>query len=151
MCKRRLHLLSIATAFGIAILASSCYAESDHMEVVTKFFEVLAEKQSGPAIEYAFGTNPGAVDLEDQIAEIKLQYATVEPLLGELRGYDVFVSEVVFDRYAYVLAMAAYETQPLKFEFVLYRPGQKWLLQNFMLDTEFTEEIKTFAFSELCE
>ena len=151
MNRRMLTLIPIVSLVCVAHVVSPCYAESDHMKVVTKFFDVLGEQQSGPAIDYAFSTNPWASVQKAQITQLKLQYASLEPLVGKLQGYDVFINEVVADRYAYVLVLAAYEKQPVKIEIIMYKPADKWVVQNFLFNTDFVAEVKALAVSKLCE
>ena len=136
---------------GGALAATPYQGEDDHMELVAKFFKILAEKESGSAIDYAFGTNPTASLQPGMIAQVKLQYAGVEPLVGKLYGFDIFIDEVMFDRYAYVLAMAAYEKQPIKIEFLLYKPADKWFVQNFLFNSEIVSDVKAAALINACD
>jgi hypothetical protein len=116
--------------------------------IVRQFFDLLREQKSAVAVDYVFGTNPVLKQQIPQIVQVKSQFGGIEPLLGELRSYDVVVSKVVAGRYAYVYALANYEGQPLKIEFVFHKPKDVWRVVNFVFNTDFVADLRAMAWAD---
>jgi len=150
---RRILLAFIVGAVAcVAPLAAEPDDEATtYMAVVEKFFDLLEKEGSGPAIDYIFSTNPSFADQKTQVVQVKTQYVAIEPIAGKLLGYDIFFDQSLHHRYAYLLVMAAHEVQPIKIEFVFYRPVDEWRIQSFRFNTDFVDDLKVLALGALCE
>jgi len=63
----------------------------------------------------------------------------------------VILKKVLGDRLIYMYYLVAYDRQPFKFEFQFYRPGDKWVVQNFSFSDKITEDIQEFAKYDLAQ
>lgn len=70
---------------------------------------------------------------------------------GNYRGSALILKKVLGERLVYMYYLVAYDRQPLKFEFVFYRPGDKWVVQSFSFSDKITEDIRDFAKYDLVD
>jgi hypothetical protein len=65
--------------------------------------------------------------------------------LGEYYGYELITEKRAGESYIIKSFLAKYERQPLRFNFVLYKPNTKWVLQNLSFDVDVDEELSDAA------
>ena len=141
--------MSALMAFA-SFAAQPVFAETnDYHDIATRFFELVKEKKPGEAVDYIFGTNPWLAKVPDQVANVRAQFSTLEPLIGQYIDNEIVVDTKISSRYAYVYYLAAFERQPIKVECHFYKPQDEWVLLNFRFHADISGEIAMFALKDL--
>jgi len=139
-------LAPLVFALAASALAGPAAAQqSDYHAISDRFFALVAEKKPTEAVDYVFGTNPWLEKVPDQMANVRSQFAGLEPLVGAYVDREALVDSQVSSRYAYMYVLAYYERQPIKIEFHFYRPKDEWVLLNFYFHSDLTDELVGFA------
>jgi hypothetical protein len=120
--------------FLIVAIASICLmtnlkAQSEPEELLDTFFGIF-DRNVDEAIDYLFSTNQLIDPTQQGIKAIKEKLDISRRLLGEYYGHEKvreFEAGYSYRKYIYALK---YERQPLKIEIILYKPGEKWKVQN---------------------
>ncbi|UZR94260.1 hypothetical protein [Chondrinema litorale] len=95
------------------------------------------------AVDYIFSTNKWiSEESQEGIDNVKDKLENFLGLVGEYYGYDLITKKNVGENYELWSYIIKYDRQPLRFTFVLYRPKDKWQLQNFQFDDNLGDELK---------
>lgn len=134
---------------GILALLNSCtplehekYDENTYPEIVKTFFNKYKESPE-TAISNVF-TSSKWIEMEMSNSKkdsLVLQLKEVTDLLGKFEGYEVMKIVSAGDSYKVISTIAKYQRQPVRFNFLLYKPSEKWQIQNFTFDFNIEEEL----------
>jgi hypothetical protein len=101
-------------------------------------------------IKYA--TNPdSAIDLcftnnnwvaHDSLTSLKSQLRSLIKQLGTYYSYEYITFKKITDSYILIRFLVKYERQPLRFDFIYYKPNKEWHLQHFQFDFDFNSELE---------
>jgi hypothetical protein len=137
---KKIIIASLISTF----LFTGCTTNLDAQEpqFITVFFNNYKNNQDG-AIDKLFVSNkfidvdsPGVVNLKKQLRDLTFD-------LGKYYGYELLGKQYSGESsnlviYSYMLK---YERQPIRFQFVMYRPNEDWQLLNFQYDVDLDEEL----------
>lgn len=114
-------------------------------QIAAKFFDLLSEGKSGEAVDSVFKTNPYLDKVADAIVQVKSSLASSEKLIGNYRDSSLILDKKLGDRVIYLYYLAAFERQPIKFEFLCYKPNEKWVIQNLFFSDKVLDDIRDFV------
>ena len=137
---RAMTLLIVLTLFPA--LAPAVAADSGFQPLVVKFFATLEAGEPLEALNELYATNPWMERAKDQVDKLKTQFTNLPELVGAYRSHSLLAEESVAERLVYMSYFVAYERQPIRFEFVFYRPRDKWILYSFSYDDKIDEDLK---------
>jgi len=131
----------------------SCAQETPE-EIVKTFFDLYTAKGSSNSIDYLFGTNKFmGQSKKEEIESLKIQLSNVVNIIGNYKGYEFIVQRGLGDNFIILSYLVKYERQPLRFNFIFYRPDKKWQVQNFKFDDsvgqELEEAVKVYRLREV--
>ena len=131
--------------FIIPHYAAIASETQDCEQIATRFFDLLSEGKSDEALDWLMKTNPYTDRLVDAIAQTKSTLGTTTKLMGNYRDSSLVFGKKFGDRVVYLYYLAAFERQPVKFEFLCYKPYEKWVIQNLYFSDKFLDDIRDFA------
>lgn len=124
------------------LLTNSLNAQTTTEEITDEFFKTYTESPL-KAIDYIFGTNKWMIERnKDGIENIKTQLTSFLGLVGDYYGYEKITEKSVGASYKLISYMIKYDRQPVRFTFVLYKPKDKWQIQNFQYDDSLDDELE---------
>lgn len=134
----------LASIFIVLISNFELNAQTSEKEITTEFFR-LFKTNPIQAFDYAFSTNKWLKRDIDGIENLKNQFKNLIPLVGEYYGYEIINEKKIGENYKLISYMIKYDRQPLRFNFIFYKPANKWQLQNLNYDDKLSDEIKEAA------
>ena len=132
---------SLILVLFIFILSSTLTAQSGPEDILDNFFN-LFEQNVDEAIDYLFSTNELIDPKQEGIRAIKDRMDLSRKLLGKYYGHEIvkeYRAGYSYRKYIYSLK---YERQPLKIELVLYKPDDKWKVQNVNFHDDLNSDFK---------
>lgn len=120
-------------------------AQNNPQQLLDKFFSLYQKEGSASALDYLFSSNIYLSQNQDGLEKIKQQLQGLIDVIGAYKDFELhdqnnFGSN--FQMYRYVVR---YQRQPLLFTFILYRPDNEWLFQNFLYDPNLDELLKQMS------
>ena len=137
MDKYVFKVLVILTLWGNIAL----HAQSDSEKIPDEFFRIF-ESSPMDASDFAFGTNKWMERNVDGIESVKTKYKDLIPLLGAYYGYEKIGDARIADGLIMNTYMVKYDRQPMRFDFILYRPKDVWQLQNLEFSDNWEEALE---------
>lgn len=132
-------LLALIAIFILTI--SPVYAQKSEKEIVTEFFKVFKDSPS-EAMDYAFSTNPWMKRNKDATDNIKNQFNTVLPLVGNYQGYELINEKKIGESLKLLSYMVKFDRQPFQFTFIFYKPDAVWQVQNLKFDDKLNDKLE---------
>ena len=143
--RHRSVLVTVFLVVALFFRESAASPTGAYDDIVNRFFDLINQGKSVEAVDSLYKTNPWSDKVQDAIQQVKSSLTATEALSGKYRGSVQIVKKVMGDRLVYMYYLVAYDRQPLKFEFHFYRPGDKWVIQNFAFSDKITDDIQEFA------
>ena len=137
MRKKPKQLLVIVLFFTMP----SVFGQSDPSEKITDSFFKTYKQSPTKAYTDLFENNKWMNDKRSDVETVKIKLDDFLRGLGEYFGYELITEKSAGESYLLKSYLIKYERQPLRFTFLLYRPNDKWQLQNFSYDTNIEEEL----------
>ncbi|MFT6087362.1 MAG: hypothetical protein ACJAWT_000778 [Glaciecola sp.] len=106
-----------------------------------KFFNLYEAGKIIEAVDSIYSSNRWIDRKSDDIEKLKAQFVGVSSLVGEYHGKTLLGKKDINERLISVTYMALYERQPVRLEFVFYRPKDKWVIYSFSYDDNIDEEL----------
>jgi hypothetical protein len=116
-------------------------AQATPEELMDAFFLIFAEDVN-QAVDFLFATNPMIDPNQPGIKSIKEKFELSRKLLGNYYGYEIINIYHAGDSYVKYIYSLKYERQPVKFIAVLYKPKDKWKVQNINFHDDIEVEFK---------
>ncbi|WP_435416611.1 hypothetical protein [Polaribacter aestuariivivens] len=138
--KITLLLLIIISVTSITELS----AQSSEKEITTEFFRVF-ETEPMKAMDFAFSTNKWMERNIDGVESLKTKFKDILPLIGDYYGYEMITEKSAGNNLKLISYMLKYDRQPVRFTFVLYKPNNKWQVQNLNWDLDIDDELEESA------
>ena len=138
---RKVITILCTSVFLILASESKLLAQSSTKEITDAFFAVYA-KFPPKAIEYAFATNKWMLKKPEVVTNVKTQLKTLTDMLGEYSGFEPMEENTVSPSLKEVKFLVKYEREPLQFTFLLYKPKDKWMVENFSFNENLDKEIE---------
>ena len=128
---------------------SSSQTDSNPEQIIHKFFEIYNSDGSNTALDYILSTNnwieEGSIELKKSVNDLISQ-------IGPYYGNELIAKRGIGDNYILWSFMIKHERQPIRFQFIFYKPSNKWQLQDFRyddgLDTELIEAASAYRLKE---
>jgi hypothetical protein len=131
--------------------AAPASSTGSYDDLVTKFFDLVNDGKPEAAVESLYKTNPYSDKIADTIQNMKSSLASTTAMVGGYRGSSLIIRKELGDRLAYLYYVAAYDREPLKFEFFFYKPGDRWVIQSFAYNDKILDDIREFARYDLTQ
>lgn len=119
-------------------------AQTSEKDITSEFFRVF-ENEPLKAMDYAFSTNSWMERNIDGIESLKTKFNDLLPLIGDYYGYEIITEKNVGENLKLISYMLKYDRQPVRFTFVMYKPNEKWQVQNLKFDVDIDNEIEESA------
>ncbi len=129
---------SMMLLLGIPVLS----AQEKPEDVTAQFFNLYENKSSDEAVDYVFATNKWLNSDKTAIDAIKVQLKKGISIIGQYYGYELIEKKVLTENYVMLSYMLRYDRQPIKFMFILYRPNEKWQIQNLKFDDRLDDDME---------
>ncbi|TAL44427.1 MAG: hypothetical protein EPN92_08830 [Chitinophagaceae bacterium] len=129
---------------AILICASSFQTGlSQIKENITEAFFTDFKKDNIKAYENLFAESKWVNKSSLETVKIKLKDFLAD--MGEYCGYELITEKMVGESYALKSFLIKYESIPVRFTFILYKPKNIWQIQSFAYDSNIGEELEEAA------
>ena len=119
----------------------SLQAQEQAEDVTKKFFDTFEKTGSDAAIDFVFSTNKWLAGDKTTVDGIKSQFSKGIAIIGQYYGYELIDKKSAGENFVVLTYVLRYDRQPIKFIFILYRPNQKWQIQNLKLDDRLDDDM----------
>jgi soluble cytochrome b562 len=116
-----------------------------YQKEIDKFFKLYEEGKIVEAVDSIYSTNKWMGNKSDEIQNVKTQMQNLQTLVGEYHGKVKLGEESLEDRLTYISYLTMFERQPVRLEFVFYRPKDKWIIYSYSFDDNIDEELIDFS------
>ncbi|SEB08190.1 hypothetical protein [Marinobacterium iners] len=116
-----------------------------YQKEIDKFFKLYEEGRIVEAVDSIYSTNKWMSNKSDEIQNVKTQMQNLQTLVGEYHGKVKLGEESLEDRLTYISYLTMFERQPVRLEFVFYRPKDKWIIYSYSFDDNIDEELIDFS------
>lgn len=134
-----------AFALSLVFFASTsllrAQASTDYLQEISAFFATIKKGQPKEATDRLLSTNAEASARLDNKLSVQNGLERMKDTLGEFKDFNIVKEKKIGDRIVYVLAFALYEKQPVRFEFIFYKPDEQWLFLNVNFGLQTVEDI----------
>jgi len=137
---RKLFIIWITVFFIFSF--NRLKAQSSPESLIDTFFVYYKDISIDKAINFVFATNKYMQQSKEIIDNIKLRLNRATPLLGPYCGYDLFIKRQAGQSYVFLSYLIKYERQPIQISFTLYKPMDKWQIQNLRFDDKVNDELE---------
>jgi len=133
----------LVLSFILIISTPTVHAEdgADHLQQISSFFALIKKGQPKEAAEDLLSTNMEASSRMENKLSVENGLERMKDTLGAFKDFNIIREKKIGDRIVYVLAFALYEKQPVRFEFIFYKPEEKWLFLNVNFGLQTVEDI----------
>ena len=119
-------------------------AQTSEKEIPIEFFRIF-KTEPMKAMDYAFSTNSWMERNIDGVESVKAKFKDILPLIGDYYGYEMITEKKIGNNLKLISYILKYDRQPIRFTFVLYKPQDKWQVQNLNWDVDLDDEIEESA------
>ena len=129
---------------GLLCLALSAptLAQNEPQDMIAAFADRLDTEGPQSAIDSLFSTNEWMMRSLDTRDQIKTQLTNLLPLIGAYHGREQIATRQVGGSLVLYSYLFKYARQPIRFNFMFYRPEAKWTLYKFTFDDSFDAELE---------
>ncbi len=124
------------------ILPFTINAQDTPEQIINGFFLKYEQDSLSTAIDYIFSVNRIANITTAQIESLKIQLIGTHEALGKLYGKKLMVTKNIDDTLILYSYLVKYNVQPIRFNFIFYKPDQQWRLQTFWYEDNLISELK---------
>jgi hypothetical protein len=130
--------------FLFLFLSKSTYSQTTPEDIIKKFFETY-QKNTGKAIDDIYATNSWTSQMQDAITTMKKTIKTYPEEMGNYYGFEMITKQKSTERFVLYVYMIRYDRQPMKVNFELYKPNDKWMLYSLNFATDIDEDVEMAA------
>lgn len=116
--------------------------KTDEENITAKFFQTFTTDPM-KAYEELFKSNEYIP--KSDIESTKIKFKDYISDLGDYLGNEAITVKRIGKSYILKSFIIKYERMPIRFTFTLYKPADKWKIQNFAYDGNMTEELENAA------
>ena len=144
MTKSKISKIIILFVFTFCLTKSSIFAQTKTEEetLTTNFFKTF-KTDPIKAYDNLFADNKWISKSDLETTKIKLKDYFSD--LGEFYGYEEITIKKAGESYVLKSFLVKYDRQPVRFTFILYKPVDKWKIQNFSYDSNLSDELDAAA------
>jgi hypothetical protein len=147
MRKRTLFFALASCLLGAFVAASALAA--DYEQTIEKFIGMLKAGQAEEAVDFLYGTNPWMSRKSDAVQNVRSRLGSINQMVGSLKNHEKLQELPLGTRFVYLSYLAAYERQPIRFEFEFYKPTDTWIIFSFSFDDKLDDDIEQQAKAKL--
>lgn len=136
--------MKFASLTALLLLLAS-FDSFAYQKEIDKFFQLYEAGKVTESVDSIYSTNKWMVKKADDIHNVKTQLQNLNSLVGEYQGKVKLGTEDLEGRLVYVSYMALFERQPVRLEFVFYRPQDDWIIYSFSFDDTIDDELRDFS------
>lgn len=140
--KKSSYLSFVFVVFLLFNITAFAQVNAEEETITTQFFKRFS-KDPNKAYEELFNTND-LISKED-IQSTKIKFNEFISDLGDYTGYEAITIKKVGKSYILKSFLLKYERMPIRFTFIIYKPNNKWKIQNFSYDGSINEELENAA------
>lgn len=118
---------------------------------IEKFFKLYDSGKISEAVDSIYSTNKWIDRKSDDIEKMKSQLSNLGSLIGEYYGREELGNSEVNGRLMYVSYLALFERQPVRLEFVFYKPNKEWIIYSFSFDDSIDDELVSSGRKKIVE
>lgn len=109
--------------------------------IADSFFYYFKNKNIETAIKYIFSTNKYLVQFPEVVNTLKSKFDKALPILGNFNGYQLYLKKEVTSNFVQLGYLMNFDRQPIKIIFLLYKPQNKWQIQDMRFDDKLEDVI----------
>lgn len=136
------YLIAFLLAGAVTPTLAQQTATNSYQAMSDKFFDLLQQGKAADGVQYLMESNPAASKIQDAIEQLKGQFSSAVPLVGNYVSRQLLVESKVGDLYVYQHYLVAYERQPISVRISYYKPGNTWLCYSLQFDAKLPDEIR---------
>jgi hypothetical protein len=128
---------------GLILFFISCKANSDTpQKIISNFFEIYETKKINDALNYIFQTNEYLTKHSQiELEHVKESLHSLLDVIGNYYGYEILSQNSIGENIIHYCYIVKYDTQPVRFNFIFYKPSDTWVLYNFNFDNNIMDEL----------
>src|SRR5690554_1135484 len=108
--------------------------------IINRFFDKYEDGSTDEAIDYLFSSNSSFSSEQTQELKNKLGGASVA--IGAFTGFEEITEKSTSQSLVFFSYLVKHEKQPLRFNFMFYKPKDQWLLYKFKFDDSVGAELE---------
>jgi hypothetical protein len=116
--------------------------DASYQAITDNFFKMVKDGKATDAVDYIFATNPAMTKVSDEVQQVKSQFGSLKPLMGEYISHTKIAETEVAGMFVYQHYFVAYERQPISVRIKYYKPADKWLCYGLQFDGELSALIE---------
>jgi hypothetical protein len=128
--------------FCLTITSALAQSKSEEENLTTTFFKTF-KTDPIKAYDNLFADNKWISKSDLETTKIKLKDYLAD--LGEFLGFEEITLKKAGESYILKSFLIKYDRQPVRFTFILYKPVDKWKIQNFSYDNNLSDELDAAA------
>lgn len=117
--------------------------------IIEKFVAMVEAGQVEKAVDFLYGSNPWMSRKSDAVQNVRSRLASIGQMVGSLKNHEKLQEIRAGSRFVYLSYLAAYDRQPIRFEFEFYKPADTWIIYSFSFDDKLDEDIEKLARQQL--
>ncbi len=123
----------------------SAFASDEYNKEIENFFSLYEKGEISKAIDSIYSTNRWIDPSSDAVMNLKGQFSSMAQMVGVYVGKERISVHSYGGRLLMVTYLLLYERQPIRLEFMFYRPADEWIIYSFSFDDNTDEELKMSA------
>jgi hypothetical protein len=129
---------------GFVVVGAQAGAPTDSTpeKMVENFFQICKLGNTDEAFDLLWSTNLWAERKKDAAQKLKTQLRNLTEMVGPLRDTELLTKREMGTRLVYLSYLAAFDRQPIRFEFHFDRPSQRWGVLNIAFDDDMDEDLR---------
>ncbi|MEO9887902.1 MAG: hypothetical protein ABJR05_01160 [Balneola sp.] len=133
---KKILLFLITTIFNV-----NAFSQKSPDILIDQFATNLAEVSADTAVTQLFSTNQWMSRNLDATDQVSRQLSNTLPLIGNFIGKELITKKQVGTSLVLYSYLFKYERQPIRFNFVFYKPTDEWVIYKFNYDDKLDDEL----------
>ncbi|GAB5410570.1 MAG: hypothetical protein BalsKO_29350 [Balneolaceae bacterium] len=125
----------------LTTLSVNTKAQDSPEKIIDLFATNLSEGSADTAVTQLFNTNPWMSRNLDAREQVTRSLENTLPLIGNYIDKELITKKKVGESLVFYSFLFKYERQPIRFNFVFYKPEKNWLVYRFNYDDSFDDEL----------
>lgn len=109
-------------------------------KIIAIFFEKYKANNTSEAIDFLFDSNSNIN--KSQIQNLKDKLSSAGLLAGKFNGYEQITTQKASPSLIYYSFLVKHDIQPIRFNFMFYKPKDKWEIYKFKFDDQVDKELE---------
>lgn len=126
----------------LLVLAVPATAQRTPERLIEAFAERIEADGPRAAVDSLFATNEWMMRNQDTREQVGSQLANLLPLVGDYLGMEHVATKRAGESLVLHSYLFKYERQPVRFNFMFYRPEGEWGIYRFSFDDSFDAELE---------